>query len=370
MQAEETVVFKLDVSDKGVRRRVMEVVWMFSVTFADVNQKGILKTRGNFNKESMGIKLQKIDKTVAILDPTQLPNRSDIPKPKNMGVFKFEVLDERILQKANKAIWKFPGVTSVEVKEKDQLEVMGEFNNVEMSSKLRKVDKYVSLTEIGPEVEEQKPPHKMFKGMSSFAGSSSRVPTHDERLIKNTSTFIGTGARAPLRAAAPKANAYTPVNQPGAFVERNHGRNNQIARAPERLAAPKVNQPGAFVAQNDGWNNQIARRGGPYWIQESDNIRVVNKDDKKVLAAWIPGSGKTHAITQGSKSYSSFVPSSSSIEGNPYSSTQSSSMGNHSQSSQLTTTSGFTKSTTTSGFTQPPLSSSFAKNKRKGKSNL
>ncbi|EFH40448.1 hypothetical protein ARALYDRAFT_357510 [Arabidopsis lyrata subsp. lyrata] len=71
-------------------------------------------------------------------------------------VFKFKVLNDRIIRDAMEVIWEFPGVTSVEVKgDADQLEVNGgEFSKIVMAAKLKDIDESVSfIIKAGPDVE-------------------------------------------------------------------------------------------------------------------------------------------------------------------------------------------------------------------------
>ncbi|CAH8383585.1 unnamed protein product [Eruca vesicaria subsp. sativa] len=60
-------------------------------------------------------------------------------------VFKLDVFDERIKQRAMKVVCEFPGVTLIDVKEKGKLKVSGEFDKFEMTKKLKKIYKYVDI---------------------------------------------------------------------------------------------------------------------------------------------------------------------------------------------------------------------------------
>ncbi|VYS70141.1 unnamed protein product [Arabidopsis thaliana] len=156
---EETVEFKMDVSDESIKREAMKIVWMFSgVTLVDIKEKGILKVKGKFDKIDMGSKLHEKDKSVDIINPngnrgqyripgyTTVYNYLTTPKIQEILIFKFEVLNEHIIQDAMEVIWEFSGVTSVEVKGVDKLEVKGgEFNKIAMSAKLKDIDESVTV---------------------------------------------------------------------------------------------------------------------------------------------------------------------------------------------------------------------------------
>ncbi|CAH8279400.1 unnamed protein product [Arabidopsis lyrata] len=162
---EETVDFKMDVSDENIKREAMKIVWMFSgVTFVDIKEKGILKVRGKFDKIEIGRKLHELDKSVDIINPLGKPGQYRIPslttvysyftpKIQEVVVFKFKVLDEKLKRDAMKVIWEFSGITSVEVKRVDRLEVKGgEFNKIAMSTKLKGIDESVSVfIKAGPD---------------------------------------------------------------------------------------------------------------------------------------------------------------------------------------------------------------------------
>ncbi|KAG7605841.1 hypothetical protein ISN45_At05g048200 [Arabidopsis thaliana x Arabidopsis arenosa] len=185
----------MDVSDENIKREAMKIVWMYSgVTFVDIKEKGILKVKGKFQKIQMGGKLYEIDKSVDIINPTGKPGKSYMPglntvynyvttpKMQEILIFKFEVLNEHIIQDAMEVIWEFSGtytptqtyvyikpnksmivgniqftsfcivrclllgVTSVEVKGVDKLEVKGgEFNKIAMSAKLKDIDESVTV---------------------------------------------------------------------------------------------------------------------------------------------------------------------------------------------------------------------------------
>ncbi|KAG7605840.1 unnamed protein product [Arabidopsis thaliana] len=156
---EETVEFKMDVSDESIKREAMKIVWMFSgVTLVDIKEKGILKVKGKFDKIDMGSKLHEKDKSVDIINPngnrgqyripgyTTVYNYLTTPKIQEIVVFKFNVLDEKIKRDVMEVIWEFSGITSVELKRDHQLEVKGgEFNKIAMSTKLKRIDESVSL---------------------------------------------------------------------------------------------------------------------------------------------------------------------------------------------------------------------------------
>ncbi|XP_010445189.1 PREDICTED: uncharacterized protein LOC104727813 [Camelina sativa] len=159
MQHEETVEFKMDVSDENIRRKAMRVVWMVSgVTYVDIKEKGILKVKGIFDKMELGRKLQEIDDSVDIINPMGNPGQSRIPglstvysylttpKVQEILVFKFKVLNESIIPYVMDVIWEFSGVTSVEIKGDDELEVNGEeFSKIAMAKKLKDIDESVSV---------------------------------------------------------------------------------------------------------------------------------------------------------------------------------------------------------------------------------
>ncbi|XP_023633391.1 uncharacterized protein LOC111829012 [Capsella rubella] len=163
----ETVEFKMDVSDESIKREAMRVVWMDSgVTFADINEKGKVKVKGRFDKMEMGRKLQKIDSSVDIINPMGKPGQSRIPglstaysylttpTMQEILVFKFKVLNFHIIPDVMEVIWEFSGVTSVEVKGDDQVEVNGgDFNKIAMAAKLKGIDENVSVSiKAGPDV--------------------------------------------------------------------------------------------------------------------------------------------------------------------------------------------------------------------------
>ncbi|ESQ43242.1 hypothetical protein EUTSA_v10015441mg, partial [Eutrema salsugineum] len=68
-------------------------------------------------------------------------------------VLKLEVHDERIKKKAMKTVCEFSGVTSLDVREEGKLKVTGEFNNFELTKKLKKICKDVDIIEVGPDTE-------------------------------------------------------------------------------------------------------------------------------------------------------------------------------------------------------------------------
>ncbi|XP_010482641.1 PREDICTED: uncharacterized protein LOC104761282 [Camelina sativa] len=159
MQHEETVELKMDLSDENIRREAMRLVWMVSgVTFVDIKEKGILKVKGVFDKMELGRKLQENDDSVDIINPMGNPAQSRIPglstvysylttpKVQEILVFKFKVLNKSIIPYVMEVIWEFSGVTSVEVKGDDQVEVNGEeFSKIAMAKKLKDIDESVSV---------------------------------------------------------------------------------------------------------------------------------------------------------------------------------------------------------------------------------
>ncbi|CAH2070211.1 unnamed protein product [Thlaspi arvense] len=66
-------------------------------------------------------------------------------------VFKLDVLDDKIKQKAIKVVSEFSGVTSVDVKEKGKLKVTGRFDKFVMTKKLKKIYQYVDIIGVGPD---------------------------------------------------------------------------------------------------------------------------------------------------------------------------------------------------------------------------
>ncbi|KAL0843923.1 hypothetical protein Bca101_017169 [Brassica carinata] len=60
-------------------------------------------------------------------------------------VFKLDVLDQRIKQRAMKVVCEFPGVTLIDVKEKGKLKVSGEFDKFQMTKKLKKIYEHVDI---------------------------------------------------------------------------------------------------------------------------------------------------------------------------------------------------------------------------------
>ncbi|CAA0409387.1 unnamed protein product [Arabidopsis thaliana] len=161
----ETVEFKMDVSDENIKREVMKIVWMFSVTFVDIKEKGILKVKGKYDKIQMGSKLHELDNSVDIINQMgktgqyRIPSLTSVysyfttPNIQEVVVFKFKVLDEKMKRDAMEVIWEFSGITSVEVKRDNQLEVKGgEFNKIAMSTKLKEIDESVSvIIKYGPD---------------------------------------------------------------------------------------------------------------------------------------------------------------------------------------------------------------------------
>ncbi|XP_010442810.1 PREDICTED: uncharacterized protein LOC104725781 [Camelina sativa] len=210
---EETVEFKMDVSDENIKREAMRVVWMDSgVTLVDIKEKGILKVKGIFGKIVMGSKLYEIDNSVDIINPMGKPGPSRIPglstvynylttpKIQEIVVFKFKVLDDSMKRDAMKAIWEFSGITSVEVKKDNQVEVKGgEFNKISMSTKLKEIDEYVSVTiKAGPEVGGTKINNRLYFNMS---------PTHvPVRAPVPAPTPITVPAPTPVPVPAPARN--------------------------------------------------------------------------------------------------------------------------------------------------------------------
>ncbi|CAA0409399.1 Heavy metal-associated isoprenylated plant protein 11 [Arabidopsis thaliana] len=64
-------------------------------------------------------------------------------------VFKLEV-DERKKKKAMKTVCRFSGVTSLNVMEEGKLTVTGEFDNYEMTKKLKKICKHIAIIAAQP----------------------------------------------------------------------------------------------------------------------------------------------------------------------------------------------------------------------------
>ncbi|EOA14127.1 hypothetical protein CARUB_v10027272mg [Capsella rubella] len=149
----ETVKFKMDVSDQNIKREAMRVVWMFSgVIMVDVEELGIVKVKGIFDKIEMRIKLQEIDNSVDIIIPVPEHEHSFLIPPKLK--FPFKALNVRLIRDAMEVIWEFPGVTSVEVNKDDvQLEVNdGDFDKIAMAAKLKDIDENVSVgIKAGPD---------------------------------------------------------------------------------------------------------------------------------------------------------------------------------------------------------------------------
>ncbi|XP_010442811.1 PREDICTED: uncharacterized protein LOC104725783 [Camelina sativa] len=151
----QTVKFKMDVSDKNIKREAMRAVWMLSgVTLVDIEEIGIIKVKGIFDKIEMRSKLQEIDSSVDIIIPVPEHEHSFLIPPKLK--FPFKVFNRRIIRDAMEVIWEFPGVTSVEVNGDDvQLEVNdGEFDKIEMAAKLKDIDESASvIIKAGPDVQ-------------------------------------------------------------------------------------------------------------------------------------------------------------------------------------------------------------------------
>ncbi|CAN7006368.1 heavy metal-associated isoprenylated plant protein 10 [Brassica rapa] len=78
-------------------------------------------------------------------------------------VFKLDVFDERIKQRAMKVVCDFPGVTLIDVKEKGKLKVSGEFDKFQMTKKLKKIYKYVDIIALEHDGEPKKNPDPVKK---------------------------------------------------------------------------------------------------------------------------------------------------------------------------------------------------------------
>ncbi|XP_023633390.1 uncharacterized protein LOC17876148 [Capsella rubella] len=210
----------MDVSDESIKQEAMRVVWMFSgVTFVDIKEKGILKVKGIFDKIEMGSKLQEIDKSVDIINQMGKPGQSRIPglstvysylttpKIQEILLFKFKVLDDIKKRDAMKVIWEFSGITSVEVKGDDQLEVKGgEFNKIAMSTKVKDIDEFVSvIIKAGPEVQVG---GTKINNRLSFDMPPTHIPVHAS--VPKPAP-APTPAPAPAPAPAPVRRIYVPV---------------------------------------------------------------------------------------------------------------------------------------------------------------
>jgi hypothetical protein len=278
----------------------------------------------------MGSTLLKVDKSVVIIHPPKNHNPVFSSFLQNIEVFKFKVLSENILRKANTIIWQFPGVTSVEVKGDHQLQVIGEFNNVDMWVKLTEIDKSVNMVKAGAKVEA--PPQKNVGYRNSFSAMS-RGQAKEET---NNKPLVGVARRRELpleaaerelanRRAMGKAKEYEDLfpQKKGAFGAQNN----------RHLPIKQKQEEGGFLAkmfdnkkpQQDGWN--FSRRNAELhpFIEEKPELE------------------KTQAPTQGTSSYSS-------TSWNPSRSNQSSSFGDSSRSNQSSSFGDSSRSNLSSSF--------------------
>ncbi|KAG7605842.1 hypothetical protein AtNW77_Chr5g0137671 [Arabidopsis thaliana] len=226
---EKTVEFKLDVSDENIRRNTMKIVWRFPVTFVDIKEKGILKVRGKFDHiEMREILQQHIDESVDLINPMKKSEKKQIPglatvfnyfktpATKEIVVFEFRVLDERIIPKAMEVIWEFP-VTSVEIENDFYLKVKGgEINKEVMKTQLKDVDKHVKIKWHGQDVEEE--PKKQ-----SEAGGSKLQP---EQLSKKKNIYEDAYGEH-LKKQQGINQAKQPAFYDDWLLEEAHGRFNQ-----------------------------------------------------------------------------------------------------------------------------------------------
>ncbi|ESQ43245.1 hypothetical protein EUTSA_v10015036mg [Eutrema salsugineum] len=68
-------------------------------------------------------------------------------------VFKLDVYDERIRQKAMTLVSEFSGVTSIDLKEQGKLKVTGAFDKFVMTKKLKKIYEYADIIGVEPDGE-------------------------------------------------------------------------------------------------------------------------------------------------------------------------------------------------------------------------
>ncbi|XP_010445211.1 PREDICTED: uncharacterized protein LOC104727836 [Camelina sativa] len=281
MQEEKTAEFKLDLSDESVKRNTMKIVWMFQgVTLVDINEKGILKVKGYFDKYVMGeILQQEIDNSVDIIHKSEqnrisgfdtVYNYFHTPKTQEIVVFEFRVLNELIIPAAMEIIWEFSGVTSVEVEKDFYLRVKGgEIKKFYMVTKLKEVDKHVKIIWDGQDLEEAEPPKKQ-----PDVGSS-KLQTEPGIKTKNMYGY-GYGVPAPQHEPFKRKQGINQAKQPliydaaarvhapagGPFVFNQHQwikEANQLPIHDKQNANKPFLQPqkeGVYVAHNHGKKKQ------------------------------------------------------------------------------------------------------------------